>query len=131
MRLLAPIHRLIARRYRAGADSGDRVDQYNLAIELERAGDDVEAEKWYRSAASGGDRDAINNLSLLLDRTGRKEEAIPLMESVAKHDPEIAYNVAVTHEELGNDIAALFWYRRAAELGDTQAARELRRRGLS
>ncbi|MEH1124855.1 hypothetical protein [Micromonospora sp. CPCC 206061] len=130
MGFLALIHRLNARRYRAGAEAGDPVDQYNLAIELERAGDDVAAESWYRKAAEAGDPDSRNNLALMLDRTGRKSEALKLLVAAADDDAEIAYNVAVLNEELGDEIAALAWYRRASEMGDSDAARELRRRGL-
>lgn len=58
------LHRLAARRHRAGAEAGDLVEVYNLAYELEAAGQLDEAERWYRQALAGGDADAANNLAM-------------------------------------------------------------------
>ena len=80
----APLHRLVARRCRVGAARGDLVDAFNLAVDLERAGDIQEAERWYGRRPSGGDPEATNNLALLLDRTGRKQETLPLLVRAAK-----------------------------------------------
>lgn len=133
MRLLAPLHRYRARRLLAGAERGDVVDQFNLALSLEDAGDDEGAERWYLLAAAQGDPDARNNLGLLLDRTGRKPEALPLLIAAAEEsgDAAISYNVAVLCEELGDQVRALAWYQRAAQLGDRDAAAELADRGLT
>jgi hypothetical protein len=45
------LSRLRARRSRPGAEAGDPVDAFNLAIESERLGRDADAEHWYRWVA--------------------------------------------------------------------------------
>jgi TPR repeat protein len=71
----------------------------------------------------------LNNLALLLDRTGRKREALPLLVRAAEAgDAEAAFNAGVLCEELGDSAGASGWLRRAAKLGDRDAARVLRSR---
>ncbi|RKR92652.1 hypothetical protein BDK92_7098 [Micromonospora pisi] len=129
-RVLSPVHRLLGRRHQAGAVAGDTVEQFNLGLSLDRAGDREGAERWYRAAAEAGDSDAANNLGLLLDGdANRKPEALPWFAQAAEAgDAEAAWNAAVLCEELGDSVAALNWYRTAASRGDRHAIRELERR---
>ncbi|MET8147171.1 hypothetical protein ACIBSW_11975 [Actinoplanes sp. NPDC049668] len=91
----------------AGADSGHAYCAYNLAIELEEAGDLREAKRRYRQALTAWEADAENL------------------------DGQSAYCAAVACDELDDHRGALAWYRRAAALGDPEAADELRQRALA
>jgi Flp pilus assembly protein TadD len=114
--------RLQVRRLQPGADRGDMVDAFNLALALERLGDDEAAERWYRQVAGTGDVDAMSNLGLLLARTGRWDEALSYLRiAVERGDSEAAYNSALICEETGNSEGMRYWYTKAAAMGDDDA----------
>lgn len=129
-RSLRLISRWQARRLRSGADAGDPVDAFNLAITLERLGDDSGAERWYRCVADTGDTDAACNLGLLLARTGREREALTLLGRAAvQGDADAAYNAAAVCEDTDDLAGARHWHQVAASLGVKSSAAWLRRPG--
>jgi len=88
--------------YKAQAEKGDRVAQYNLGLCYANgegvAKDEVQAVSWYRKAAEQGDAYAQNNLGLCYaNGTG-----------VAK-----------------DSVQAVSWYRKAAEQGNAYAQSNL------
>ena len=84
--------------YRANAEAGDAVAQFNLGVMYANGEgvpvDDATAVKWYTKAAEQGDADAQNNLALMYD----EGEGVPV-----------------------DDATAVKWYTKAAEQGHAEA----------
>jgi TPR repeat protein len=119
--------RLQVRRLRPGADRGNLVDAFHLALALERLGDDEAAEGWYRQVAASGDLDAMCNLGLLLARTGQGSDALSYLKAAAEHgDSDAAYNAGAVCEDADGIESARYWYAKAAAMGDVDAAKWLR-----
>lgn len=132
MKILARYHHWKARLHQAAAARGDSNEQFNLARELEAAGDLAAAEHWYRQAVDQGHTAAMNYLGLLLDDVGQTPEALKLYAAAAERgDHKAAYNAWALCQEAGDHYAALAWCRRSAALGDKDARRELNRRHIS
>jgi TPR repeat protein len=122
------VTRLQVRRLQPGADAGDPADAFNLALALERLGNDSAAERWYRWVADTGDVDATCNLGLLLARTGRENEALKYLGIAAEQgDSDAAYNAGAVCEDTDDLEGARYWYAKAAALGDENAAAWLRK----
>jgi TPR repeat protein len=116
------------RRLQPGADAGDPVDAFNLALAFERLGNDSGAERWYRWVADTGDADATCDLGLLLARTGRENEVLKYLGIAAEQgDSDAAYNAGAVCEETDDLEGARYWYSNTAALGDENAAAWLRK----
>ncbi|WP_091629501.1 MULTISPECIES: tetratricopeptide repeat protein [Amycolatopsis] len=127
-RALRLVSRWQVRRLEPGAQAGDPVDAFNLALALERLGRDGDAERWYRWVAETGDVDGACNLGLLLARTGRENAALKHLGIAAKQgDSGAAYCAGEVCEDTDDIEGARYWYDMAARLGDQDAKTWLER----
>ena len=100
--------------------------RYNLAVLVERRGDDEAAERHYREVLERqpGHLRALNNLGLLALRHGRGQEALALLGEATRRSPvyvEAYWNLGTALERLGRPAAALRAYRRSLAI-DPRAA---------
>lgn len=122
-----------------GAAAGVTQCQLDLGSELdpssglcEGPGEPEEAERWYREAIHGGNRDALLSLGRLLVHLERYDEAeVWLRHAVETGSTAAMRRMAMLYEQgkgRPQDLeAAERWYRQAAELGDDQAKKVLRK----
>jgi|GEM_PF-5590051 len=91
---------------------------------FERKGLEKKAVEMYQQAITQGYQGpfAIFNLARLLALQGRYAEALTMMTPLVSHYPEWQEPYALLgflHQQLGDITAALGWYRKAVEAGDT------------
>lgn len=96
------------------------------------AGEYAAAAQLFRQAARLGNPNAQLNLGNLYDAGEgvevRYESAIRFYRLAAKKGlPEAAHNLAIAYRNRGNDRWAQFWFRRASDMGDVDAAAEMSR----
>lgn len=102
------------------------------ACDAYEAGNLVDAVRQFQKAARLGNPNAQINLGNLYDAGEGVEmnfqSAVRCYRLAAKNGlPEAAYNLAVAYRNRGNNRWAQFWFRRASEMGDADAAAELSR----
>ena len=100
------------------------------ACDAYEAGDLATAFQLFQQAARAGNPNAQVNLGNLYDAGEGVEvsfeSAVQWYKLAAKKGlPEAAYNLAITHRNRGNIRWAQFWFIRASEMGDADAALEL------
>jgi localization factor PodJL len=121
--------------YQQAAANGLAPAQYRLATMFERGkgvGQDApSALSWYEKAAAQGNVKSMHNAAVLImgGKAGAVDaaKALSLFDSAARHGlRDSQFNLALLYERgfgtKANPQQAYFWYRVAAEQGDTQAA---------
>lgn len=100
------------------------------ACDAYAAGNLAEAVRQFQQAARLGNPNAQINLGNLYDAGEGVEMSFKFAAhyyrlAAKKGLPEAAYNLAFAYKNRGNDKWAKFWFRRASEMGDTDATAEL------
>jgi TPR repeat protein len=113
--------------WRKAAEADDVGAMVRLADCLRRRGELDQAEPWWRKAAKAGDTTAMNNLSLLLLMRQELAEAEEVAATAALYGNVVAMNtLGVALLQQGRPDEAETWFRKAAGLGYTSAAQNLR-----
>lgn len=102
------------------------------ACELYEEGKLQEAYLVFRKAAKLGNAEAQVNLANLYDsgegvEQDRKRASYWYKRAINKGVPEAAYNLAISYRQQGKVRWALYWFRRAADMGDEDALMEYER----
>lgn len=120
--------------YTKAAESGNETAQSNLGYNYE-VGDGVEkdiskAVYWYKKGAEGGNANAQNNYGrCLMEGLGVAKnvtEAREWFQKAADQDQLIAiFHLGYSYEAEGDYLHAIYWYKIAAEKGDSQSQANL------
>jgi len=120
--------------YTKAAESGDETAQSNLGYNYE-VGDGVDkdiskAVYWYKKGAEGGNANAQNNYGrCLMEGLGiakNVEEARSWFQMAADQGQLMAiFHLGYSYEVEGDFIHAIYWYKIAAEKGDSQSQANL------
>jgi TPR repeat protein len=111
-----------AQRLREAEQKGDADALYELAAELENAGDDSAAEQACLAAAKLGHAAAADSIAHVYYERDEPEQAAEWwLKAAGAGDAESAFNAAVALEELGRADQALESYRQAATGGHAPA----------
>jgi TPR repeat protein len=113
-----------------GIRTGDAVEAWREGCELEERGLIPEALRAYTVAARLGSSSAQVNLGNILDdvvKPSRTSEAKAWYKRAVKRgNPSGAWNLAMHYRNNGNPRWYRYWLRVAADLGDEDAANEMR-----
>lgn len=120
--------------YTKAAEKGEHAAQSNLGYNYE-VGDGVEkdinkAVYWYKKGAEGGNANAQNNYGRCLMEglgvTKNVNEAREWFQKAADQDQLMAiFHLGYSYEVEGDYLHAIYWYKIAAEKGDSQAQANL------
>ena len=128
--LAAPLWGQKASDYRAAAERGDKVAQYNLGICYYVAYDYKQAVYWYTKAANQGHAEAQFNLGVCYDNgegvAQDKKQAVYWYTKAANQGFAAAQNNLGNSYYNGEGVAkdykqAVYWYTKAANQGDAAA----------
>ncbi|MFK4223402.1 tetratricopeptide repeat protein [Streptomyces sp. NPDC019890] len=96
---------------------------YNLGVLLSERGNNEEAASWWRKAADEGHQRAGLKLAAWLIESGKLGEAETRLRNLAGQLPEAAYILgSLLFDKPGDHTEAEYWWQRAAEEGDNDAA---------
>lgn len=88
--------------YRKGAERGDALAAFNLAVLLEQEGNMDDAEQFYRQAAEAGMAEAMNNLGLLLLARGNIGAGKHMLrDAIANGSTDAPSNLGIELKKLG------------------------------
>jgi TPR repeat protein len=126
--------------YLKSAESGDRDALFNLGNQYMNTGDRAEALRWYTKSAEAGDVDAMVKITGEYLQTGQPQDALrwaaraveagsmdaltmqEALSSALRGDANSAAELGDLMRSTDNLEQAAFWYRKAADAGNANAA---------